>query len=49
MQPGDVVATYAEINDLAREVGFAPRTPIETGVERFVLWYRDCSKNEALI
>jgi UDP-glucuronate 4-epimerase len=41
MQPGDVPATYADIADLARDVGFAPRTPIEVGVERFVRWYRD--------
>ena len=41
MQPGDVPATYADVSDLAREVDFAPRTPIEVGVERFVAWYRD--------
>jgi UDP-glucuronate 4-epimerase len=41
MQPGDVPATYADVDDLARDVDFAPRTPIETGVERFVRWYRD--------
>jgi UDP-glucuronate 4-epimerase len=40
MQPGDVEATWADIDDLQREVGFAPRTPIETGVQRFVDWYR---------
>ena len=40
MQPGDVPATYADIEDLARDVGFAPRTPIEVGVKRFVDWYR---------
>lgn len=40
MQPGDVEATWADIDDLQREVGFAPRTPIETGVQRFVEWYR---------
>lgn len=40
MQPGDVPATFADIDDLARAVDFAPRTPIETGVERFVAWYR---------
>ena len=33
-------ATYADIEDLARDVGFAPRTPIEVGVKRFVDWYR---------
>ncbi|MFZ2029817.1 MAG: NAD-dependent epimerase [Vitreimonas sp.] len=41
MQPGDVLATYADVDDLARAVDFAPRTPIETGIERFVAWYRD--------
>lgn len=40
IQPGDVPATFADIDDLARAVDFAPRTPIETGVERFVEWYR---------
>jgi UDP-glucuronate 4-epimerase len=41
MQPGDVAATYADIADLVRATGFAPATPIELGVERFVRWYRD--------
>jgi UDP-glucuronate 4-epimerase len=40
MQPGDVPATYADIDDLARDVGFRPATPIEEGVARFVAWYR---------
>jgi UDP-glucuronate 4-epimerase len=40
LQPGDVPETYADINDLARDVGFRPNTPIETGVSRFVEWYR---------
>jgi UDP-glucuronate 4-epimerase len=40
MQPGDVPETYADIDDLMRDVGFRPSTPIETGVERFVRWYR---------
>ncbi|MCR6644473.1 MAG: NAD-dependent epimerase [Terricaulis sp.] len=41
MQAGDVPATYADIDDLARDVGFAPSTPIEEGVGRFVAWYRE--------
>jgi UDP-glucuronate 4-epimerase len=41
MQPGDVPATYADVDDLARDVGFQPATPIEEGVRRFVAWYRD--------
>jgi UDP-glucuronate 4-epimerase len=41
LQPGDVPATYADIDDLARDVGFAPSTPIEEGIPRFVKWYRE--------
>ncbi len=40
MQPGDVPATYADVDDLARDVGFRPRTPIREGIRRFVDWYR---------
>ena len=40
MQPGDVLATYADISALQAAVGFQPRTPIEEGVARFVVWYR---------
>ena len=41
MQPGDVPATFADVDDLVADVGFAPATPIEDGVARFVKWYRD--------
>ncbi len=41
MQPGDVPATCADIDALANDVGFTPATTIESGVERFVHWYRD--------
>jgi len=40
MQPGDVPATYADVDDLVRDVGFSPSTPIEVGIGRFVDWYR---------
>jgi UDP-glucuronate 4-epimerase len=40
MQPGDLPATFADIDDLTRAIGFRPSTPIEVGVERFVRWYR---------
>ena len=40
MQPGDVLATYADVDDLARDVGFTPHTPLEEGVAKFVEWYR---------
>jgi UDP-glucuronate 4-epimerase len=41
MQPGDVPATYADIDDLAREIGFKPALPIEEGIARFVGWFRE--------
>lgn len=40
MQPGDVPETYADIDDLQRDVGFKPSTPIEVGIPQFVDWYR---------
>ena len=40
MQPGDVPETYANVDDLIRDVGFKPSTPIEDGIARFVEWYR---------
>ena len=41
LQPGDVPATCAEVDDLMRDTGFRPRTPIEDGIPRFVAWYRE--------
>jgi UDP-glucuronate 4-epimerase len=40
MAPGDVQRTYADVDDLSRDTGFAPATDIETGLARFVEWYR---------
>lgn len=40
MQPGDVPETFADVTDLARDVGFQPDTPIEAGIQAFVAWYR---------
>jgi UDP-glucuronate 4-epimerase len=40
MQPGDVPATYADVADLMRDVGFRPDTPIASGIREFVAWYR---------
>ena len=39
IQPGDVPATYADVDDLIKDVGFKPATPIEEGVQKFVDWY----------
>jgi UDP-glucuronate 4-epimerase len=41
MQPGDVHATYADISELQRDVGFRPSTPLREGLDRFVTWYRN--------
>ena len=44
MQPGDVPQTFADVDDLIRDVGFRPTTPIEEGLKRFVAWYREYYK-----
>ncbi|HNO35777.1 MAG TPA: NAD-dependent epimerase/dehydratase family protein, partial [Nitrospira sp.] len=44
LQAGDVPATYADVADLMRDTGFKPATPIETGIARFVEWYREYYK-----
>ena len=41
MQPGDVEATYADVADLERDIGFRPATSIEDGIARFATWYRE--------
>jgi UDP-glucuronate 4-epimerase len=41
MQPGDVLETYADIDDLTRAIGFKPKTSIEEGIRKTVAWYRD--------
>jgi len=41
LQPGDVPDTYAEVSDLVRDIGYKPQTSVETGVRRFVEWYRE--------
>ncbi len=40
MQPGDVPATFADVDDLMRDVDFKPATPIAEGIGRFIEWYR---------
>jgi UDP-glucuronate 4-epimerase len=40
MQPGDVKASFADTSALRAAVGFAPSTPLETGLQRFANWYR---------
>ena len=40
MQPGDVPVTYADTDDLRRDVGFAPSTPLSQGLQQWADWYR---------
>jgi UDP-glucuronate 4-epimerase len=40
MQPGDVNATYADVELVQRKLGFKPTTPLREGLRRFVEWYR---------
>jgi UDP-glucuronate 4-epimerase len=44
MQPGDVLATYANINELKKAIGFVPKTSIEDGLKKFIKWYKDYYK-----
>jgi UDP-glucuronate 4-epimerase len=41
LQPGDVPATYADVDDLIQDVGFKPETSIATGIRRFIEWYQE--------
>jgi len=41
MQAGDVPATYADVDDLMKDVGFKPKTSIEDGIRKFVEWYKN--------
>ena len=44
MQPGDVVATFADIEDLAHDIGFTPQTTLEQGIDHWVRWYKTYKK-----
>ena len=46
MQPGDVVATYADVSELVRDTGFRPETSIRTGLRNFARWYREFYGNQ---
>ncbi len=48
MQPGDVHATYANIDALREAVGFAPSTPLAAGIEKFVAWYQPYYSNRGM-
>jgi len=44
MQPGDVLATWADVDNLKRDVGYSPSTLLEEGVKEFILWYKEYYK-----
>lgn len=44
IQAGDVPTTYADVDDLIRDTGFKPSTPIEEGIRKFVDWYKEYYK-----
>ncbi len=45
MQAGDVLATYADVEDLRKDVGFAPKTPLDEGLSRWASWFRDYTQH----
>jgi UDP-glucuronate 4-epimerase len=47
LQPGDVADTFADVDDLVRDVGYKPSTPVEVGIRHFVDWYLEYYKNQA--
>ncbi|MFZ4536220.1 NAD-dependent epimerase [Propionivibrio sp.] len=47
MQAGDVPATYADVDDLRRDVGFEPKTPLAEGIARWAEWFREYTRNAA--
>ena len=47
LQPGDVADTFADVEDLVRDVGYKPATPVEVGIRSFVDWYLEYYKNQA--
>ena len=48
LQPGDVPATYADIDDLMRDVGFKPQTPLAEGIGKFIDWYKTYYNHSAV-
>ncbi|MDQ7784435.1 MAG: NAD-dependent epimerase/dehydratase family protein [Desulfomonilaceae bacterium] len=48
-QPGDVTATYADIDKARRKLGFSPKTPLQEGLKQFVSWFQDhCELTDAV-
>jgi len=47
LQPGDVPATFADVDDLIRDAGFKPSTPIEEGIKKFITWYKEWKNSDS--
>ena len=45
MQAGDVLATYADVEDLRQDLGFAPKTTLSDGLSRWAKWFRDYTQS----
>ena len=46
LQPGDVNTTFADVDDLIRDFNYKPKFNIETGISRFIEWYKEYYKND---
>lgn len=49
MQPGDVISTYADVEDLKRDVGFVPKTTLDEGISAWANWYKNMKKKYSCI
>ena len=47
MQPGDVLATFADVDDLKKDIGFSPGTSLDTGIARWAEWFRKYAGQES--
>jgi UDP-glucuronate 4-epimerase len=48
MQAGDMLATYADVDDLKRDVGFEPKTSLPEGIARWTEWFREYTRTTSL-
>ena len=46
LQPGDVNTTFADVDDLIKDFNYKPKNNIETGISRFIEWYKEFYKNK---
>ena len=46
LQPGDVNTTFADVDDLIKDFNYKPKIDIETGISRFIEWYKEFYKDD---